>query len=169
MNPETDEHYDDNDERIVFYSKGVLETVAKLGWEPDIIHCHDWAAGLIPLLAKAKYNNLDLFKDTKVIYNIHHPENNGIFDKKLLDLVGLDDSVDRGNLIEGDNVDLRTLGLKFADHVVTGNHITDQLDELFEKLDIEPTKIQGSPEDVSDQFASYYDEIAGTEEEAEES
>ncbi len=169
MNPDTDEHYDDNDERIVFYSKGVLETVAKLGWEPDIIHCHDWAAGLIPLLAKAKYNDLDLFKDTKVIYNIHHPENNGIFNKKLLDLVGLPDSVDRDNLIEGDNVDLRTLGLKYSDYVVTGNHITDELDELFETLDINPTKIQGSPEDVSDKFADYYDEIAGVEEETEES
>lgn len=169
MNPETNEHYEDNDERIVFYSKGVLETVAKLGWEPDIIHCHDWPAGLIPLLAKEKYNDLDLFRGTKVVYNIHHPENNGIFNKKLLDLVGLPESFDRDNLIEGENVDLRTLGLKYSDHVVTGNHITNELDDLFEKLEITPKKIQGSPEAVSDQFASYYDEIAGTEEEKEES
>ncbi len=169
MNPDTDEHYDDNDERITFYSKGVLETVAKLGWKPDIIHCHDWAAGLIPLLAKEKYNDLDLFKDTQVIYNIHHPENNGVFNKKLLDLVGLPDSVDKDNLIEGDNVDLRTIGLKYSDHVVTGNHLTGQLDDLFDELDISPKKIQGSPETVSDKFAAYYDEIAGTEEETEES
>lgn len=169
MNPDTNEHYEDNDERIVFYSKGVLETVLKLGWEPDIIHCHDWPAGLIPLLAKEKYNDLDLFKDTKVIYNIHHPENNGIFNKKLLDLVGLPDSFNRDNLIEGGGVDLRTLGLKYSDHVVTGNHITNQLDDLFEELEITPKKIQGSPEAVSDQFASYYNEIAGTEEEKEES
>lgn len=169
MDPDSNEPYDDNDERIVFYSKGVLETVAKLGWEPDIIHCHDWPAGLIPLLAKEKYNDLDLFKDTQVIYNIHHPENNGIFNKKILDLVGLPDSVDQGNLIEGDNVDLRTLGLKYSDHVVTGNHITNELDDLFEQLGVSSTKIQGSPEDVSDKFAAYYDEIAGTEEKNEES
>lgn len=169
MDPETEEHYDDNDERIVFYSKGVLETVAKLGWEPDIIHCHDWAAGLIPLLAKEKYGNLDMFEDTEVIYNIHHPGNNGIFDKKLLDLIGLPDSMDKDNLIEGDNVDLRKLGLQFSDHIVTGNHITDELDELFSELDISPKKIQGSPEDVSDKFADYYDEIADVPEETEES
>ncbi|HKK45667.1 MAG TPA: glycogen/starch synthase [Balneolaceae bacterium] len=168
MNPETNEHYDDNDERIVFYSKGVLETVAKLGWEPDIIHCHDWPAGLIPLLVKEKYNDVDLFKDTKIIYNIHHPENNGVFNKKLLDLIGLKESFNRDNLIEGDNVDLRNIGLEYSDYVVTGNHITDQLDDLFKKMKITPTKIQGSPEDVSDQFASYYNEIAGTEEETEE-
>lgn len=169
MNPDTDEHYDDNDERIVFYSKGVLETVAKLGWEPDIIHCHDWPAGLIPLLAKEKYGDMDLFKDTEVIYNIHHPENNGVFDEEILDLVGLPDSVDRGDLVEDGKVDIRTLGLKYSDHIVTGNHITDELDGLFGNLGIDATKIQGSPEDVSDKFAAYYDDIAGDEEETEES
>jgi starch synthase len=169
MNPENNEHYEDDDERIVFYSKGVLETVAKLGWKPDIIHCHDWPAGLIPMLVKEKYNDLDLFKNTQVIYNIHHPENNGVFDKKLLDLIGLPDSLDKDNLIEGNNVDLRKLGLKYSDHIVTGNHLTNQLDDLFKELNISPKKIQGSPEDVSDQFAAYYNEIAGTEEETEES
>lgn len=169
MNPDNGEHYEDNDERVVFYSKGVLETVIKLGWKPDIIHCHDWPAGLIPLLVKEKYNDLDLFKDTQLIYNIHHPENNGVFNKKLLKLAGLPDSLNQDNLIEGDNVDLRTLGLKYSDHVVTGNHLTGQLDDLFAELDISPKKIQGSPEDVSDKFATYYDEIAGVEEETEES
>lgn len=169
MNPDTGEHYEDNDERIVFYSKGVLETVAKLGWKPDIIHCHDWPAGLIPMLVKEKYNDRDLFKDSKVIYNIHHPENNGIFNKKLLDLVGLPDSFDRDSLTDDGNVDLRTIGLKYSDYVVTGNHIKNELDGLFEEFNIDATKIQGSPEDVSDKFAAYYDEIAGNEEESEES
>ncbi|HLR32888.1 MAG TPA: glycogen/starch synthase [Fodinibius sp.] len=169
MDPDSGEHYDDNDERVVFYSKGVLETVIKLGWKPDIIHCHDWPAGLIPLLVKEKYKDLDLFKDTKLIYNIHHPKNNGVFNKKLLNLVGFPDSLNQDNLIEGDNVDLRTLGLKYSDYVVTGNHLTGQLDDLFDELDISPKKIQGSPEDVSDKFASYYDEIAGAAEETEES
>lgn len=168
MNPDTQEHYDDNDQRIVFYSKGVLDTIEKLGWQPDIIHCHDWPSGLIPLLAKEKYNDRDLFKDSKVVYNIHHPENNGVFNKKILDLVGLPDSFDRDNVTEGENVDLRKIGIKYSDHVVTGNHITDQLDDLFEELEVTPKKIQGSPEDVSDKFAAYYDEIAGSEEEAEE-
>lgn len=169
MDPDSGEHYDDNDERIVFYSKGVLETVIKLGWKPDIIHCHDWPAGLVPLLVKEKYKDLDLFKDTKLIYNIHHPENNGVFNKKLLNLVDFPDSLNQDNLIEGDNVDLRTLGLKYSDYVVTGNHLTGQLDDLFAELNISPKKIQGSPEDVSDKFAAYYDEIAGAAEETEES
>ncbi len=161
LNPETNEHYDDNDQRLVFYNKGVLETVKKLGWEPDIIHCHDWPAGLIPLLVREKYKDVDIFKNSKIVYNIHHPENHGVFDQSLLDLIGLPDSFDRDQVVEDGKVDLRTIGLKFSDAVVTGNHLTDQLNGLFEKMGIEPTKIQGSPESVSNQFADYYDELAG--------
>ncbi|MDX1617860.1 MAG: glycogen/starch synthase [Balneolaceae bacterium] len=161
LNPETQEHFDDNDERLVFYNKGVLETVMKLGWEPDIIHCHDWPSGLIPLLVKEKYNDVDIFKQSKIVYNIHHPENHGVFDKSLLDLLGLPDSVDTNGLVEEDRVDLRTIGLKYSDAVVTGNQLTDQLDGLFDDLGIEPTSIQGSPESVSDQFAEYYENLSG--------
>lgn len=167
MDPDTGEHYEDNDERIVFYSKGVLETVIKLGWEPDIIHCHDWPSGLIPLLVKEKYKDVDLFDNTKIIYNIHHPENNGVFKKDILDLAGLSNSENKDNLLSEGNVDLRILGLKYSDYVVTGNHLRDELDDLFDEMGLKPTKIQGSPEDVSDQFAEYYDSIAGSNDEEE--
>lgn len=161
LNPETNEHYKDNDQRLVFYNKGVLETVMKLGWQPDIIHCHDWPSGLIPLLVKEKYKDVDIFKNSKIVYNIHHPENHGVFDKSLLDLIGLPDSVDKEKLLEDGNVDLRKLGLTYSDAVVTGNQLGNQLDDLFKKLNIKPTKIQGSPESVSSQFAEYYEKLAG--------
>lgn len=162
MDPKTEEHYEDNDERIVFYNKGVLETVMKLGWQPDIIHCHDWPAGLIPFLVKEKYAEEDIFKNTKIVYNLHHPENQGIFDASLLDLIGLPESADTSQLINEGKIDLRDIGLRYSDTVVTGNQLSDQLDDVFEKLGIKPTKIQGSPEDVSSKFASYYEELAGS-------
>jgi starch synthase len=166
--PESKEHYDDNDRRIVFYNKGVLETVMKLGWKPDIIHCHDWPSGLIPFLVKESYKDVELFQDTRLVYNIHHPENLGIFDEKILDLISIPDSIDRAELLKDGKVDLRNLGMKFSDHVVTGNQIKDQLDDELKELNIEATKIQGSPEMVSDKFADYYEEIAGTDEDEEE-
>ena len=166
--PDSNEHYEDNDERIVFYNKGVLETVMKLGWEPDIIHCHDWPSGLIPFLVKGPYRDVELFKDTQLVYNIHHPENFGVFDEELLDLVKLPDSIDRSELTKDGKVDLRRLGLQFSDHVVTGNQLKDELDDQFKELGIKPTKIQGSPETVSDKFADYYQDIAGTDEDEEE-
>ena len=161
MDPDSGEHYDDNDERLVFYNKGVLETVMKLGWQPDIIHCHDWPAGLIPLLVKQSYQDVELFKNSKIVYNIHHPENNGVYDEKILDLLDLPDSFDRSEFVTDGKVDLRNIGLRLSDHIVTGNQLTDQLDDEFKEFDIDPTKIQGSPEMVSDKFADYYEDIAG--------
>jgi len=163
--PKTDKFYDDNDERLAFYNKGVLETVISLGWEPDIIHCHDWPAGLIPLLMKEKYKDETVFKNTKIVYNLHHPENKGHFDSdNILKLLGLPDSVNIDELSEDGKVDVLKLGLKYSDHVVTGNHLSDQFDDLFKELNIKPTKIQGSPEDVSQKFSDYYRTITGNDE-----
>ncbi len=161
--PKSEEWYDDNSERLVFYNKGVLETVIKLGWEPDIIHCHDWPAGLIPLLVKTKYKDQAIFDRTRIVYNLHHPENLGIFEgTKILELLGLPDDVNIDALSDDNKTDLLKIGLRYSDHVVTGNHLANQLDSLFEELNIEPSKIQGSPEDVSSKFADYYQEIAGS-------
>lgn len=164
-NPKTDEFYEDNDERLAFYNKGVIETVISLGWQPDIIHCHDWPAGLIPLLVREKYNNEEIFKNTSIVYNLHHPENKGFFEgSRILELLGLPESVDLDSFVEDGKVNILKTGLRYSDHVVTGNHLSDQFDDLFKELNIKPTKIQGSPEDVSKKFAEYYREIAGEDE-----
>lgn len=159
--PNSEEFYEDNDERLAFYNKGVLETVIELGWQPDIIHCHDWPAGLIPLLVRTKYKDEKIFQNTKIVYNLHHPINEGHSDsKRVLELLGLPADLDIENLTEKGKVDLLKLGLKYSDHVVTGNYLNDEFDQIFNELNIKPHKIQGSPEDVSDKFAEYYRSIA---------
>ena len=50
--------YDDNDERAIFFCKGVIETVRKLGWGPDIVHCTDWMTSLIPLYLKTRRDSI---------------------------------------------------------------------------------------------------------------
>jgi len=154
--PKTEEYYPDNLERLVFYNKGVLETVKKLGWQPDIIHCHDWASGFIPVYMKSVYANEPIFKDTKVIYNIHSPANEGIFDQNKLSVMQLPDSVDQDKITTDGKIDFLKAGLTHADHVVTGNDIRSEFDDLFKELKIESTKIQGSPQDVSSKFADFY-------------
>ncbi len=161
INPKTEKFYPDNAERLAFYNKGVLETVMKLGWQPDIIHCHDWPAGLIPLLVKTKYKDEEIFKNTQIVYNLHHPENKGHGDSsKILELLGLPEDINIKELTDDGKVDLLKLGLMFSDHVVTGNYLRDEFDEIFKELGITPKQIQGSPEDVSSKFADYYRQIA---------
>ena len=64
---EKDKFFADNDERTIFFCKGVLETVKKLGWAPDIIHCQGWMTSLIPVYLKTLYKDEPVFKNSKVI------------------------------------------------------------------------------------------------------
>ncbi len=77
--PENNKFYADNDERAIFFCKGVIETVRKLGWQPDIIHCHDWMTSFIPLYLKTHYKDDPMFKNTKVVFTLY---DNG-FDSEL--------------------------------------------------------------------------------------
>ncbi len=67
-----DKFYDDNDERAIFFSRGVIETVKKLGWPPDIIHCHGWMTSFVPLYIKRAFKDNPLFSDTKVILSVYN-------------------------------------------------------------------------------------------------
>ena len=64
------EELEDNDERAIFFARGVLETVIKLRWAPDIIHCNGWLTALVPLFIKRYYNNDPLFRNSKVVYSV---------------------------------------------------------------------------------------------------
>lgn len=62
--------YPDNDSRSIFYAKGVIETVRKLGWDPDVIHCIGWISALVPLFIKTVYKDDPLFQSSKLVYSI---------------------------------------------------------------------------------------------------
>lgn len=78
----------DNDERMIFFCRGVIETVKKLRWTPDIIHCHGWMSSLVPFFIKKAYKFDPLFKKSKVIYSIYEDEFDNTFEsnfgKKLI-------------------------------------------------------------------------------------
>lgn len=62
--------FEDNDSRVLFFAKGVIETVRKLGWIPDIIHCQGWMSALVPIFIKTCYKDDPLFQDTKIVYSV---------------------------------------------------------------------------------------------------
>ncbi|MCQ2064613.1 MAG: glycogen/starch synthase [Bacteroidaceae bacterium] len=63
--------YQDNDERAIFFARGVLETVKKLRWSPDIIHCHGWLSAFIPLYVKTGYREEPAFRESKIVYSLY--------------------------------------------------------------------------------------------------
>ena len=87
--------YKDNDERAIFFAKGVVETIKKLNWTPDIIHVHGWIASLMPLYLKQYYKDEPLFSKSKVVTSIYDNEikgdlNSGIISKIKFDEVESD-------------------------------------------------------------------------------
>lgn len=68
---ENGKEYEDNGERAIFYARGVLETVKKLRWCPDVIHCHGWMSAMVPLYIKKAYNDEPSFRDSKVIFSVY--------------------------------------------------------------------------------------------------
>lgn len=63
--------YSDNDERAIFFARGVLETVKKLRWCPEVIHCHGWISALVPLYVKSIYKDEPSFRDSKIVISLY--------------------------------------------------------------------------------------------------
>ena len=82
--------YADNDERAIFFAKGVVETVKKLNWVPDIIHVHGWMAGVLPLYLKHYYKDDALFADTKIVTSVYGQSFEGSLNEKMLDKILFD-------------------------------------------------------------------------------
>jgi starch synthase len=119
---ENDEEYDDNDERAVFYARGVLETVKKLRWYPGIIHCQGWASAIVPLYVKKAYNEDPSFRDAKVVFSLfddklEKPLQADIINKLILK--GIDRSEVESILPADANYDdLMKLAISYSDGVI---------------------------------------------------
>ena len=82
--------FPDNDERAIFFAKGVIETVKKLNWSPDVIHVHGWLASMLPLYLRNYYANEPLFNDSKIVTSVYDHGYKGSLDKNMLEKVKFD-------------------------------------------------------------------------------
>lgn len=82
--------YPDNDERAIFFAKGVVETVKKLNWVPDIIHVHGWLAALLPIYMKHFYKDEALFENTKIVSSIYSQSFNESLNPELINKIKFD-------------------------------------------------------------------------------
>jgi starch synthase len=128
----------DNDERAVFFARGVLETVIKLRWAPDIIHCHGWLTSLVPLYIKKYYYNNPLFRNSKVVYSVYNDDFkntlNAKFSEKLL-LEGIDKK-DVKVISDPTFVNVSKLGINFSDGIIKGtSKINSEVESYIQTTD----------------------------------
>ena len=122
------DYFDDNDERAMFFGRGVLETVKKLGWKPDIIHCHGWMTALTPLYIKKLYHNDPHFADAKVVYSVYDNGFNKNWDSNFYEKLKFDgfEEEDIHDLKDVDFVTLTKKAIQVSDGVIQGSGQIDQ-------------------------------------------
>jgi len=157
--------YEDNDERAIFFCKGVIETVKKLGWAPDIVHCNDWMTSLVPLYIKTTYKNDPIFKDAKTVFTVYDNKFNYKFKGNLLDKVKMLDIDDEmiSTLSTGDYEGFLKLGMKYSDAVIKAEEgLNDSLKALFQGLEVK-TKVDTIEKDehLTDSYFELYNELVG--------
>lgn len=155
-----DVYFEDNDERMLFFCKGVLETVKKLGWSPDVIHCHGWMTALLPLLIKTTYKDDPLFAESKVIYSLYDDAfkpalNHRLPEKLIMEGVGADDVA---LLKTPSYANLSRHAIMFSDGVVEGQeNVSSELLE-FASENKKPLLEYSGP-DYADAYSAFYDEV----------
>jgi len=159
---ENGEEYADNGERAVFFARGVLETVKKLRWTPDIIHCQGWMSAIIPLYVKTAYHDEPSFANTKVITSL--------FSKELKSELG--DGFKRGIEFKSakkkllnkynknfDFIELGKLAIDYSDGIVeAGNEVNDSLLQYAAEAGKPVLKYPGE-ENYGDAYDQFYNSI----------
>ncbi|WP_299715486.1 glycogen/starch synthase [uncultured Tenacibaculum sp.] len=157
---EDDKLFKDNDERMIFFAKGVVETVKKLNWAPDIIHVHGWMASLLPLYLKEYYKEEPLFSESKIVTSLYSNEFPGELNKNLIDKVKFDkvdnDSV---SLLQNPNQEnILKNALLNSDAVIKGSaEFSDDLEQFISESGVTVLDYQ-SEEYLTETYLDFYKE-----------
>lgn len=118
--------FQDNAERAVFFARGVLETVKKLRWAPDIIHCQGWITQVLPLYLKKIYKDDPIFASSKVVLSLYG-DTPGKFDEDLASLVKFGDIADGDipDLSESTGINLAKTAARYSDGIILGSDDVD--------------------------------------------
>ena len=153
LRDEKDKLFKDNDERMIFFTKGVTETVKKLNWSPDIIHLHGWFTSLFPLYLKTYYKDEPLFAESKIVTSVYSKDFDGVVSKKIQKKVSFDKipSEETQLLKRADYENLIQLSLNHSDgYVIADNGALKNI----ESKDIPVMDFDQTKEDKA--FVSYY-------------
>lgn len=159
--------FDDNQERMVFFCKGVIETVKKFGWAPDIIHCHGWMSSLVPFYLKSVYQNDPIFENSKIIYSAYKNEFEKTFNKRFLEIAAINnlDPEDLDAFKDKSKIKLLRGGMKYADAVVKGTDSLLKDEQTFYDSSDLPKMDYFNLEEINEQMLPFYKGLLETDSE----
>ncbi len=83
--------YEDDADRFIFFCRATLEGIKRVGWQPDVIHCHDWHTAIVPNWLKTIYKDDPFYTNTACVYTIHNLAYQGVFGYRVLEIAGVDE------------------------------------------------------------------------------
>lgn len=153
--------FDDNDSRAIFFAKGVIETVRKLGWAPDVIHCHGWITALVPIFIKTCYKDNPLFQDMKMVYSAYNdqfPEKFSSDFAKKLKLTGIPKEYAAKFRSPGYDT-ITKAAIDFSDGVVIGHPKVKKTIQTYMGKSGLPLLVHPESEDYVEQYDNFYDQL----------
>ena len=150
--------YPDNDERAIFFAKGVIETVKKLNWSQDIIHVNGWLASLLPIYLKEFYKNEPLFSESKIVTSVYNQSFDGTLDKNMVNKVKFDNIPSESiNVLENPTyVNLMKVAIDYSDALIKGSsEIPKELESYLETSN-KPVLEYYSMNDFPEPYTEFY-------------
>ena len=154
--------YEDNDERAMFFARGVIETVKKLRWSPDIVHCHGWLTSLVPLYLRKLYSDDPVFHKFRTIYSVYNngfktPLKQTLSDKLVAD--GIEKSALKAIKAKTDFLSITRLATEYSDGVIIGcENIDPEVQKYLDGINIPLLKYQGE-DNYIDAYNEFYDKL----------
>ena len=150
-----------NDERMIFYCKGVIETVRKLGWKPDVIHCQGWFTSLVPMYIKKLYSGDPLFENVKVIYSIFDNTYNGVLSSTLPDKLLYENLEEKDvSMLKESNINnLHKHAIDYADAIVQASESIEKEVLNYIKKSEKPFMEYPGAEDYIDAYQDFYEQF----------
>jgi len=150
--------FPDNDQRAIFFAKGVVETVKKLNWTPDIIHIHGWMASLLPLYLRKFYADEPLFADSKIVTSVYGKGFDGELDSEMIKKVSYDGIPEENieALSKPDYNNLLKVAVDFSDAVIlAAEEIPEDLQKHISNLQ-KPVLPYVTLQEFEEAYANFY-------------
>jgi len=158
LTDENGELFPDNDERAIFFAKGVIETVKKLNWAPDIIHVNGWLASLLPLYLKDFYKKEPLFTDSKIVTSVYNQSFEGTLNKSMVKKMKFDNLDDESlkALEKPTYNNLMKVAINHSDAIIRGSEVLpEELENHLKSID-QPILEYLPIDDFAEQYSEFY-------------
>ncbi|MFT6066034.1 MAG: starch synthase [Paraglaciecola sp.] len=160
---EDDQLFDDNDERAIFFAKGVVETVKKLNWAPDVIHIHGWLASLLPLYLREFYKEEPLFIESKIITSVYNSGFDGSLNEGLANKVKFDlhESDKIATIQTPNHINILKSAIENSDAIIHGSEtIDEELSSFIEENKMPVLEYQ--LENLKESYLNFYADLLAT-------